>query len=185
MKLSPLAKKMAIFIYIMLFSLLPFRWGSNHTTEIKDSNASTKAELESSNELIQEVSKKKSEGDLETLVSTLRVMQPNDASLPTFIPMVARAALNSNMTLISGTPTKTLAGNQNQIQIENMPSGTSVFSMDVIITGPKQNLQFLLNELVKMPRVISVERFQTQSSGGENQINVVMTLKFYSVRTGS
>ena len=183
MKMSPLAKKMGLVIFIIIFSLFPYKWGSSHSQSILDEINSKKAEIAQAQELLGKVEAKKKEGDLLAQVTSLRIQEPDDASLPIFIPMVAKAATSSNMTLVSGTPTKASAGtNATQTKLTNPPSGTSTFSMDVSITGPSANLQYLINQIESMPRVISIESVRASGGASAGVSNITMTIKFYSVK---
>lgn len=183
MKMSPLAKKMGLLIFVITFSLFPYKWGSSHSQAILDEINSKKSEISQAKELIANVEAKKNLGDLNEQVTNLRVKEPDDASLPVFIPMVAKVAQQSNMNLVSGTPTKATGGTSaSQTKLNNPPAGTSIFAMDVVFTGPSANLQFLLNQIENMPRVVSIERFQTSAGGASGFSNIAMTIKFYSVK---
>lgn len=180
--LSPLSKKMGIVIFVLIFTLIPYRWGSTHSQGILDEISSKKIEVDDGLKLISDIEARKNMGDLKTQLDNLRIKGPNDASLPVFIPMLADVATRSNMFLVSGSPSKAIASNNpSQTKLSNPPSGTNIYAIDALITGPSVNLRYLLNNITQMPRVVNVERFSTQPGAQDGYINVSLTIKFYSV----
>jgi hypothetical protein len=184
-KLTPRAKKMAIVIFVLLFTFLPYRWGSQHSTSLTDAIESSKSEIQSIESKLASVDAQGKVAPLQTQVDTLRIFVPNDASLPTFIPIVANAGASVGMFLSSGSPLKAVLDTSGTLSgLKDIPSDTKLYTMNVSFTGPAANLPRLLDALDNMNRTISVDSFSTQSSSVSGQLIVNISLKFYSVQVG-
>jgi len=176
---------MAIVIFVLLFTILPYRWGSQHSTDLTDAIESSKSEIQSIENKLASVEAQSKVGTLESQVETLRIFVPNDASLPTFIPIVASAGSSVGMFLSSGSPLKAVLDTSGSLSgLKDVPSGTKLYTMNVSFTGPASNLPILLDALDSMNRTISVDSFSTQSSSVSGQLIVNISLKFYSVQVG-
>ena len=174
---------MAIVIFVLLFTLLPYRWGSQHSTSFTESIDSSKAQIQTINNKLASLDAQKKLSPLLDQVDSLRTFVPNDASLPTFIPTIASAGSSAGMFLTYGSPEKSNTNiSSSQSTLTNAPSGTSSYLMTVSFTGPAGNLPRLLDTISNMNRSVSIDSFVTQPGASPGLINVNMTLKFYSIR---
>ena len=184
-KLTPRAKKMAIAIFVLVFTFLPYRWGSQHSSNLTDAIDTSKSQIQTIENKIASVNAQAKLAPLQSQVDNLRIFIPNDASLPSFIPVVASAGSSAGMFLSSGSPLKAVLDTSGSLSgLTDTPSGTKIYTMNVSFTGPAGNLSKLLDALNNMNRTISVDSFSTQASSTTGQIIVNISLKFYSVQVG-
>lgn len=182
-KLTPRSKIMGIVIFVLLFTILPYRWGSQHSTNLTDAIEASKTEIQSIEDKLASVDAQSKAADLKSQVDTLRTFIPNDASLPTLIPILANAGMNSGMMLTSGSPEK---AKKNVVTVDSglkdLPSLTDTYLMTVSYAGPSSNLPKLLDSLSSLNRSISVISFTTQTGATPGYITVNISLKFYSLK---
>jgi hypothetical protein len=182
-KLTPRSKIMGIIILILIFTILPYRWGSQQSTELKDSIEFSKSETQAIEDKLASVEAQSQPATLDSQVNILRIFVPNEASLPTLIPILANAGANAGMLLTSGSPEK---AKKNVVSVESglkdLPADTDTYLMTVSFYGPASNLSRLLDSLSSMNRSISVISFTTQTGSTPAFITVNISLKFYSLK---
>ena len=182
-KLTPRSKKMAIVIYILLFTVLPYRWGTQHSASLTEAIDYSKSQIQTIENKLASLDAQQKLSPLVDQVNSLRTFVPNDASLPTFIPIIASAGSSAGMFLTSGSPEKSNTNiSSSQSTLSDAPTGTNSYLMTVSFTGPSANLPRLLDTISNMNRSVSIDSFVTQPGASPGLITVNMTLKFYSIR---
>jgi len=180
MKLNDRSKKLGAAMLVVIFIVFPFKWGSTQASNIKAENQSAKDKTAQIETLLSSVASMKAKGDLSVQQNGALQAVPQDASLPTIIPMLANVGVSSGMTLIAGTPSKN-ANSGSSLSTLSLPVSSSTFSLSLSFEGNLSNVNRLLDNLESMTRVLRIESFSVQSGNSKGTVTVNINAKFYSV----
>ena len=178
--LSPRAKKMGVIILVLILLGAPLRWSLNKLDNFKSSAAISNLDSLNLENNVSKANNSNKSGDISNKVDLARLRIPKDSSLPTLIPEINKAVINSGMLLAAGSPTKATTGAPGS-QITAKSGSSTSYTISISVKGPTANIYKLLNNLEQMERVISIDSFVVQQGDGKGNSNVNLVIKFYSL----